>query len=249
MGKNLTHEDRLVMILEEFPTGELFDEWSLTVKAWEMYPEHYGLRGYEEKYPDHKKVCNIYQKPGGPKAKGYIKKVKTNYYIKLPGATLRFQEISSKGTSENPYQLMAPDAIRLLLKVKKSRAYISYHNDGSIPNDWNAAESFLEVSMPTDQRGGLGIDSKKLGDGDRNQNIGSVKVLRETISLGIELCNSHDLGKIAETSSGSGKITKDELIRMSEVFNYLIEKWNKALKIIGINDIEQMIIRNGDMDE
>jgi len=248
MKINLTHEDRLVIILDEFPTGELFDEWSLTVKAWEIYPEHYGLRGYEEKYPDHKKVCNIYQKPGGPKAKGYIKKVDKNYYIKLPGATLRSQEISSKETGESPL-LMAPEAMRRLVKVKKSRAYIAYLKNGSIPNDWNAAASFLEVSMPTDLRGGLGIDSKKFGDGDRNQNIGSVKILKETISLGIELCNSHDLANIAETSSGKFEITKDELTRMSEVFNYLLEKWNKALNIIGINNIEQMIIRNGETDE
>jgi len=245
----LTHDDRLVMILNDFQDGELFDEWSLTVKAWKMYPEHYGLRGYEQEYPDHKKVLNIYQKDGGPKAKGYIKKVRTNYYMKLPGASLRFEELSSKEISESTTALMANDAIRRLVKVKKSRAYTSYLKDGMIPNDWNAATSFLEVSMPTDQRGGLGNNSKKFGDGDRNQNLGSVKILKETIVLGIELCNSHDLEEIAETASGKNSISKNELIIMSEVFNNLIEKWNDALKMIGINNIEQMRIEDGGTDK
>ena len=33
-----------------------FSEWDLTVATWKRNPNRFGCRGYEDRYPDHKRV-------------------------------------------------------------------------------------------------------------------------------------------------------------------------------------------------
>ena len=38
-----------------------YHEAELTVAAWRMFPESFGLGDFWNEYPDHKRVCNAYQ--------------------------------------------------------------------------------------------------------------------------------------------------------------------------------------------
>ena len=64
---SLTHSDRLVLAMAELE--DEFDEWTMTVKAWEMFPDYYGLRGYESRIPIIKQCATYTRNPAGLLAK------------------------------------------------------------------------------------------------------------------------------------------------------------------------------------
>ena len=171
---NLTHTDRLVLTMATLADEgmEEFDEWTLTVKAWEMFPEYYGLRGFERLYPDHKSVCNIYQKPKGPVGLGYMEKVRENEYRILGACLLRARELDGSKNHDVANSKISKKVFERLDRANKSRAVQQFYRDKKTPQDWNAAATFFEVSTPGDSTG-LG-GSKKHGNADRNANNGNV---------------------------------------------------------------------------
>ncbi|HLW64721.1 MAG TPA: hypothetical protein VKS79_05325 [Gemmataceae bacterium] len=59
-----------------------FSEWELTLAAWKRDRERFGLRGYQESYPDHKRVMMeiMGKKPQNPILLGLMEKVRPNHY-------------------------------------------------------------------------------------------------------------------------------------------------------------------------
>lgn len=68
-----------------------FSEFELTVAAWRRSPERFGLRGYTETHPDHKRVYMeiVGQKPSSPIVQGFMAKVRPNYYRLTPVGVVR----------------------------------------------------------------------------------------------------------------------------------------------------------------
>ena len=225
---SLTHSDRLVLAMAELE--DEFDEWTMTVKAWEMFPDYYGLRGYESQYPDHKAVCNIYQKPGGPVGQGFMEKVRPNVYRLLPAGVIKAQQLSGTSARSDAIATIEIQLFERLRRATKSRAYLQFQKRGSVPNDWNAASSFFEVSIPIDQ---LGTGTRpKDGKTERNTNRGAIVGFRDTITYALQF------EEVATTGAGGGKrgsITRKELELMVVVYNLLLETWAQALERIGIN--------------
>jgi hypothetical protein len=52
----------------------------LVVRAWQLYPESFGLRGYESIYPDANKVLSKLFGVEGAVARGYLRRVSTGVY-------------------------------------------------------------------------------------------------------------------------------------------------------------------------
>ena len=224
---SLTHSDRLVLVMSELE--DEFDEWTMTVKAWQMYPDYYGLRGYESQYPDHKMVCNIYQKPGGPVGQGYMEKVRTNVYRLLPAGVLRAQQLSESNSASNAIATLNIKLFERLRRAVKSRAYSKYLEREEVPNDWNAASSFFEVGIPIDQMG-TGTNPKD-GKTDRNSNHGAIVGFRDILLHALQM----DEEVISKTASaGRGSITRSTLENLVAVFNLLLETWAQAFERIGI---------------
>src|SRR3954453_22951728 len=63
-----------------------FTEWDLTVAAWARDRTRFGLRGYDQKHPDHKRVMMeiMGQKPQNPLALGFMEKIRPNVYRLTP---------------------------------------------------------------------------------------------------------------------------------------------------------------------
>ena len=63
-----------------------FSEWDLTVAAWSRDRFRFGLRGYAQRYPDHKRVMMeiMGQKPNSPVFRKLFEKVRPNYYRLTP---------------------------------------------------------------------------------------------------------------------------------------------------------------------
>jgi hypothetical protein len=62
---------------------EVFSEWDLTVATWKRDRNKFGCRGYEDIYPDHKRVMMEIMsqaKSENPVRQGWLEKVRSNYY-------------------------------------------------------------------------------------------------------------------------------------------------------------------------
>ncbi|HEV3143665.1 MAG TPA: hypothetical protein VGZ47_07270, partial [Gemmataceae bacterium] len=59
-----------------------FTEWDLTIAAWQRDRDRFGLRGYKETYPDHKRVMMeiMGKKPQNPILLGLMEKLRPNTY-------------------------------------------------------------------------------------------------------------------------------------------------------------------------
>lgn len=59
-----------------------FTEWDLTVAAWALNRAAFGMRGYEQTYPDHKRVTVelVKTRSGSVLAVGYVERVRSNTY-------------------------------------------------------------------------------------------------------------------------------------------------------------------------
>jgi len=123
-------------------TKREFTEWELTVETWRSNKNRWGLRGYESKYPDHKRVMNEVMATGTQKVvgKGWIERVRPNYYkitsLGLAKAdSLSNIEVGSKIRSLHEYESISP--------YVNSKVFESYLKDDSEPKTWLGAASFL----------------------------------------------------------------------------------------------------------
>ena len=63
-------------------SGE-FSEWDLTVASWRRDQNRFGCRGYEDEYPDHKRVMMEImgkKKKDNPIRQGWVERVRPNFY-------------------------------------------------------------------------------------------------------------------------------------------------------------------------
>lgn len=126
-----------------------FSEWDLTVAAWRRSKNRFGCRGYEDLYPDHKRVMMEIMskaKQDNPIRQGLLEKVRPNYY-----------RITSLGLAESQRVLKDSDgshvATRSAQPVYDAIAPYVFHpafrkflEDASEPRTWLEAEAFLNLT-------------------------------------------------------------------------------------------------------
>jgi hypothetical protein len=66
--------------------GSEFSEWDLTIAAWNRDRNRFGLRGYAQNHPDHKRVMMeiMGRKPQNPILLGLMDKIRPNVYRLTP---------------------------------------------------------------------------------------------------------------------------------------------------------------------
>jgi len=124
-----------------------FSEWDLTVATWSRNQMKFGMRGYEEQYPDHKRVMiEIMGKTkDNPIRKQFVKKVRPNYYTqtalgKSEADRLRIIFENSPGSQRSPEKIF--DAVQPYLK---SRSFRNWQKDPEEPRSWLGASSFFQL--------------------------------------------------------------------------------------------------------
>ena len=73
-------EKLLLAALEVRETGKTFTAEELVVKAWEMFPDSFGLAGYSDRYPDSNRVLTNIMGSKGMRGKGWLRKVGQKQY-------------------------------------------------------------------------------------------------------------------------------------------------------------------------
>lgn len=121
-----------------------FSEWDLTVAAWARDRTRFGLRGYDQKHPDHKRVMMeiMGQKPQNPLALGFMEKLRPNIYRLTPlgrAAADRLRRNSGPAES-NDEQVQL---YRFASDLTHQPALEAWRSDPDQPRYWTDAAAFL----------------------------------------------------------------------------------------------------------
>ncbi len=119
---------QLVLLAAAGIEAEEFTEWELTVACWKMDPERFGMRGFEDKYPDHKRVAMelMGAKPSNPVQQRFMAKVRPNVYRVTPLGRVAAGRLSPKcghGSQANTSGEVVYANIRRLLETPEFRRW------------------------------------------------------------------------------------------------------------------------------
>ncbi|MGL6097893.1 MAG: hypothetical protein ACRC7O_19085 [Fimbriiglobus sp.] len=128
-----------------------FSEWDLTVSAWARDRFRFGLRGYAQSYPDHKRVMMeiMGQKPHSPVQQKYLEKIRPNFYRLTPlgkataarllkGDTAKSD--TAKGTDKPVTVKELYEIAANFLARQEFRRWQDYPEE---PREWAGAMAFL----------------------------------------------------------------------------------------------------------
>lgn len=131
-----------------------FSEWDLTVAAWAVDRFRFGLRGYAQSYPDHKRVMMeiMGQKPSSPVQQKYLEKLRPNYYRMTPlgrAAAQRLRGGAPPGAEPELKPTAKPVTVKELYET--ASVYVGrpefrrWQDNPEEPKQWEGAASFLGI--------------------------------------------------------------------------------------------------------
>jgi hypothetical protein len=142
----LTAAQVIILAAEDImSTGAVeFTEWDLTVASWTRDRTRFGLRGYDQKHPDHKRVMMeiMGQKPQNPLALGFMEKVRPNIYRLTPLGRAVANRLRSSG-SPSPASDEQSEMYRLASDLTSHAALVTWRSDPDQPRWWADASAFL----------------------------------------------------------------------------------------------------------
>lgn len=142
----LTAAQVIILAAEDITAGGSteFTEWDLTVAAWTRDRTRFGLRGYDQKYPDHKRVMMeiMGQKPQNPLALGFMEKIRPNTYRLTPLGRAVANRLRSSG-SPSPASDEQAELYRFTSELISHPALVAWRSDPDQPRWWADAAAFL----------------------------------------------------------------------------------------------------------
>jgi len=132
--------------------GNEFSEWDLTIAAWNRDRNRFGLRGYAQNHPDHKRVMMeiMGRKPQNPILLGLMEKTRPNVYRLTPlgraeAARMRAGEqggVKRRSPSTDHYDAMA--------QMLGHRAFQRWREDPDEPRRFADVLDFLGAGLEDD---------------------------------------------------------------------------------------------------
>lgn len=149
--KNLTAAQEILIAAAETSARDAdeFSEWDLTVSAWRKNKNRFGCRGYEDEYPDHKRVMMeimTKNKKDSPIRRGWMEKSKPNHYrITALGKSEAERLLRVKGGVKESERSAQPiyDAVAPYIE---HRVFRQHCKDPEEPKTWLGAAAFLGLS-------------------------------------------------------------------------------------------------------
>jgi hypothetical protein len=165
-----------------------FTEWDLTVAAWARDRTRFGLRGYDQKHPDHKRVMMeiMGQKPQNPLALGFMEKLRPNVYRLTPLGRAVATRLRSSGPAQTTDE--QANLYRLAFDLTTHAALTAWRSDPDQPRWWADAAAFL----------GRGGDV-------RRDAAGCLAALRRATRGAIDWCMVHNVTYLVPASRSAGE--------------------------------------------
>lgn len=129
-----------------------FSEWDLTVSVWNRDRNRFGCRGYEDRYPDHKRVMMEVMgktKKDNPVVRGWFEKVRANYYRMTSLGVAEAERLThlSLGDAATPRSVEPLyDSVRRYVEHAVFQAHLRSPEE---PRTWLGAASFLGLARHT----------------------------------------------------------------------------------------------------
>jgi len=199
--------------------GADFSEWDLTVSTWERNKNRFGCRGYEDKYPDHKRVMMEIMgqtKKDNPIRRGWFEKARPNFYRLTPqGQAEADRLLERKGELRTSTRSAQPiyDAIH---PYAEHRAFRDHSRDAEEPRMWLGAASFLGLTR-----------NEKVHLEDR------LKRLNLAIDSALSWMNENGQDQLRRGVTGGGTaIYKEDVLKLREFAALLLRRFKVQLDAI-----------------
>ena len=207
-----------------------FSEWDLTVAAWTLDRLRFGLRGYAQSHPDHKRVMMeiMGKKASSPVQQKYLEKTRPNFYRLTPLG----KAIAAGLRSATPHTPAAPAAGKPAAKVpttvvrspvmelyEKAAHYVSkpefrrWQDNPEEPRDWAGAAKFLGLN----------------GNDARVNPIERLEEVRTAIQAALDWCNAQDTVYLTRGASAGSPIHVSDLANVLDFLTALTYRFPEAL--------------------
>jgi hypothetical protein len=209
--------------------NEEFTEWDLTVAAWTLDRLRFGLRGYAQSYPDHKRVMMeiMGQKPSSPVQQKFLEKLRPNYYRLTPLGKAVAARLRSGGSI--PAKPATPATAKPTVKTEKpeitndlySRVvahlgkpeFKRWQDNPEEPRNWAGAATFL------------GLTPKDANPAEKLEEI------RAVIQEAVNWCTAQEVAYLTRgAGQGGTPIHVSELANMLDFLQALIYRFPEALE-------------------
>ncbi|HWD38392.1 MAG TPA: hypothetical protein VG944_06055 [Fimbriimonas sp.] len=207
----------LIAALEMHQRGvKEFSEWDLTVEAWKLDPKRFGCRGYTDLYPDHKRVMMEIMgktKKDNPVTKGWIKKVRPNFYKLMPSGVIQAQSLRSDsyGQTRSNSNEQVYDALKPYLE---HRVFTNFVKNGDKPNMWLTVEAFYGITA--------------LGKAQVEAKLRAFEQAIEIAKAQVATSGSFSRGPVG----GSQRVTADKLGKLDELHELIKQGFAKQFETI-----------------
>jgi hypothetical protein len=132
---------------------KLFSEWDLTVAAWKRDHNRFGLRGYEQEHPDHKRVMMeimSQKKKDNPVRRGWIEKAGTNQYGITSLGLAEAERLAGRAVGTTGAQRRSPQPIYDAIDPYVFHpVFLAHCRQPEEPRTWLGASAFLSLRENT----------------------------------------------------------------------------------------------------
>jgi hypothetical protein len=201
------------------PSHAEFSEWDLTVAAWRRNKNKFGARGYEEDYPDHKRVMMeimARSKRDNPIRQGWIEKTRANHYRITSLGEAQCRSLESGGGAEAGTTRAAAPVYEAVIPYVEHRAFRDYCRDVNEPRTWLGAAAFLGITQNT---------SIHLND--------RLRSAENAVGQALTWFDLHDDAHLTRGPSGGGiQVHRQDIERLKEFLGVLRERFRLQLAAI-----------------
>lgn len=196
-----------------------FSEWDLTVAAWNRDPNRFGCRGYENLYPDHKRVMMEIMgqtKKDNPLRRGWLVKTRPNHYSITPLGRNEAGRVAPTSSEQKKTDRSPQDIYDAILPYFNSLTFKKFTKDPNEPKMWLGAASFLGISRN---------DALHLND--------RMEAARAAISQSLVWFEETDQNALRRGATGGGvSITKPDVEKLSALLTTIKDRFKVQVEAI-----------------
>jgi hypothetical protein len=196
-----------------------FSEWDLTVAVWKRNPNKFGSRGYEDVYPDHKRVMieiMARSKKDNPLRQGWLEKTRANHYRISPLGLSEVDRLRRAKGDVVSSERSPEDVYEGVVDYLSNRAFKDYSKDPAEPRTWLGASAFLGITR---------FDPLHLQD--------RLRTAENAVQQALDWMKASKLDRLTRGPSGGGiTIRQVELEKLKEFLSVLQDRFRVQLAAI-----------------
>jgi hypothetical protein len=194
-----------------------FSEWDLTVAAWKRDKNRFGCRGYEDKYPDHKRVMMEIMgqsKRDNPIRRQFVQKTKTNYYQLTPLGKAEADRLKKIGESKEAGRSPGPifTAVEPYVSDRSFRAWLE---DPEEPRTWLGASAFLGLRQ-----------------NERNHLNDRIRAAITAVDGALDWCTQNSREVLNRGTHGGGSVARGDLEKLRAFIDLLQTRFAAQMNAI-----------------